>query len=79
MADSGLTQCNLTAQNYGRRIGGHENWTPTLTENRNSQVHRDSDISSGREFGTSGEWWVSLFLVVKLSQVIRMCIIQCMS
>ncbi len=33
LADSGLTQCNLTALDYGRRIGRHEN--------RDSQVRGD--------------------------------------
>ena len=45
---SGLSQCNLTALDYGGRIGRHEN--------RNSQVPGDSHISSGGEFGTLGEW-----------------------
>ena len=58
LADFRPTQCNMTALDYGRQIGHHENWTPTLTKNRNSQVLGDSDISSGGEFGMSGEWWV---------------------
>ncbi len=51
MADFCLTQCNMTALDYGRRIGRHENRTPTLMENRNSQVLGDSDISSEGVFG----------------------------
>lgn len=56
MADSRLTQCNLTALDYGRRIGRHENRSSTLTENRSSQVHGDSDISSEGEFGMLKSW-----------------------
>ncbi len=41
VADFRLTQLDMTAQDYGRRIGRHEKLTPTLTENRNSQVRRD--------------------------------------
>ncbi len=50
MAEFHLTQCNMTDLDYGRRIGGHEHRTPTLTKNRNSQVPGDLEISSGGEF-----------------------------
>ncbi len=54
LADLRLTQCNMTDLDYGRRIGRHENRTPTLIKNRNSQVHGDSEVSSGEEFGRAG-------------------------
>ena len=41
LADFRLTQSNMTALEYGRRLGRDEHWTPTLTENRSSQVHGD--------------------------------------
>ncbi len=44
----------MTALDYGRQIDRHENRTPTLMENRNSQDLGDSDIRSG-EFEMSGE------------------------
>ena len=64
MADLRPTQCNMTALDRGWQIGRHEKQTPTFTENRNSQVRGDSDISSGGEFGTLET--VSLFLEAKL-------------
>jgi len=55
LADFRLAQCNMTALDCGWGIGRHENRSSTLTENRSSQVHGDSHISSGREFGMSKE------------------------
>ena len=46
----------MTAVAYGPQIGRHENRTPTVIKNRNSQVHGDSGISSGGEFEEVGEW-----------------------
>ena len=51
VADFCLTQRNMTARDYGRRIGRHEHRTPTFTKNRNSQVPGDAHTSSRGAFG----------------------------